>query len=184
MTNRRCLSNLYSRPTECRNAADNDVGVGPACSATDPDHCNGSALTGGRHPMPQNLFHVFHGIYATRQCMEMEYMLHVNVLQTNTIIRKDAVYGKQYDIAKAIALFLQARTRPTWTCWLRCLLIGSRHRCQSSARYRTKLPAHLGFEPIRHDASHDASISASRTHTCQHLRVLLASACTQLCCSV
>jgi hypothetical protein len=29
------------------NAADNDVGVGPACSASRPDNCNGAALVGG-----------------------------------------------------------------------------------------------------------------------------------------
>jgi hypothetical protein len=29
------------------NAADNDVGVGPACSATDYNNCNGAALVGG-----------------------------------------------------------------------------------------------------------------------------------------
>jgi len=29
------------------NAADNDVGVGPACSASMPDSCNGAALVGG-----------------------------------------------------------------------------------------------------------------------------------------
>ena len=99
MTNRRCLSNLYSRPTECRNAADNDVGVGPACSATDPDHCNGAALTGGRHRIPQN---IFHGIYATDQCISwnicylmyfMEYMLHVNVWKWN--ICYTSMYCKQ-----------------------------------------------------------------------------------------
>ena len=29
------------------NAADNDVGVGPACSASDYNNCNGAALVGG-----------------------------------------------------------------------------------------------------------------------------------------
>ena len=35
------------RRSVCRNAADNDSGVGPACSASRPDSCNGAALVGG-----------------------------------------------------------------------------------------------------------------------------------------
>jgi hypothetical protein len=50
--------------------------------------------------------------YMMRQHMEMEYMLHVNVLQTNTIIRKDAVYGKQYDMLR----------QTVWYCWGYCII--------------------------------------------------------------